>query len=100
MLCDVSHWFSESGPRLGHFQLCTDGFEPHRSAIPGYIGNRIDYAMAIKVFGKPPADEARCYSRRPDKGHNRLPTNAGRLTGGTRFLILTHGLSFDHVLER
>jgi IS1 family transposase len=44
--------------RLAHrVQLTTDGFRPYLSAIEDNFGADIDYAMLVKVYGKPKIDE-------------------------------------------
>jgi IS1 family transposase len=44
----------------GRFQLTTDGFTPYRTAIPAILGDRVDFATLIKIYGH--ADEDRGYS--------------------------------------
>ena len=43
----------------GHFQINTDGFVPYREAIVGTLGNRVDFAQIVKIFGTPEGDERR-----------------------------------------
>jgi|SRR5579862_2013697 len=45
--------------RHGHFQVTTDGFAPHRSAISTTLHGRCDYAMLIEVYASPQDGEAR-----------------------------------------
>src|SRR5262249_33851524 len=33
----------------GRFQITSDGFAPYKNSIPDTFGNRVDYAMLIKV---------------------------------------------------
>jgi IS1 family transposase len=35
----------------GRFQLTTDGYRPYLTAIPRVLGNRVDYATLVKVYG-------------------------------------------------
>jgi IS1 family transposase len=42
-----------------HFQITTDGFGPCRSAIPDTLGDRVDFAMLIKVYRATPEGERR-----------------------------------------
>jgi IS1 family transposase len=42
----------------GRYQLTTDGFGPYKSAIPTTLGDRVDYATLVKMYGNPP-DEGR-----------------------------------------
>lgn len=34
----------------GHFQICTDGFTPYKTAIPNTLGNRVDFGQLVKTF--------------------------------------------------
>jgi transposase-like protein/IS1 family transposase len=44
----------------GHrFQITTDGFIPYVSAITTTLGNRVDFAQLIKVYGAPTEGEGR-----------------------------------------
>lgn len=36
----------------GRFQLTTDGYTPYRTTIPQILGNRVDYATLVKVYGE------------------------------------------------
>jgi len=42
-----------------HFQITTDGFAPYRSAIDNSLGDRVDFAMLIKVYRATPEGERR-----------------------------------------
>lgn len=42
-----------------HFQITTDGFAPYRSAIDNTLGDRVDFAMLIKVYRATPEGERR-----------------------------------------
>jgi transposase-like protein/IS1 family transposase len=44
----------------GRFQLTTDGFTPYRTAIPAILGNRVDFATLVKVYGE--SEDDRRYS--------------------------------------
>ncbi len=53
----------------GHFQLTTDGFQKYPSPLKFWLGDRVDYAQAIKMYGRAhihqsPEGERR-YSPRP-----------------------------------
>jgi transposase-like protein/IS1 family transposase len=39
------------------FQITSDGFAPYRHSIPDTFGNRVDYAMLIKVYKQAPEGE-------------------------------------------
>lgn len=41
------------------FQITTDGFGPYRSAIDNSLGDRVDFAMLIKVYRATPEGERR-----------------------------------------
>jgi IS1 family transposase len=41
------------------FQITTDGFAPYRTAIPDTLGDRVDFAMVIKVYGAASEGEGR-----------------------------------------
>jgi IS1 family transposase len=41
------------------FQITTDGFGAYQWLIPGVLGDRVDYATMIKVYGKPTGDDHR-----------------------------------------
>jgi IS1 family transposase len=41
------------------FQITTDGFAPYRAAICDTLGDRVDFAQLIKVYGAPSEDEGR-----------------------------------------
>ena len=41
------------------FQITTDGFAPYRSAISNTLGDRVDFAMLIKVYRATPEGERR-----------------------------------------
>ena len=43
----------------GRFQVTTDGFRPYRTALPNALGDRIDFAQLIKVYGNEPGDDSR-----------------------------------------
>lgn len=43
----------------GNFQINTDGFKPYHQAIKASLGERVDFAQIVKVFGKPEGDEHR-----------------------------------------
>jgi IS1 family transposase len=34
----------------GRFQMTTDGFAPYKTAVPDTFGDRVDFAMLIKVY--------------------------------------------------
>lgn len=34
----------------GHFQICTDGFTPYKTAIPKALGTRVDFGQLVKTF--------------------------------------------------
>lgn len=34
----------------GHFQICTDGFKPYRTAIDSTLGTRVDFGQVVKTF--------------------------------------------------
>jgi transposase-like protein/IS1 family transposase len=36
----------------GRFQLTTDGFRPYLNTIPAVLGNRVDFATLVKVYGE------------------------------------------------
>jgi IS1 family transposase len=42
-----------------HFQITTDGFAPHRSAIANTLDDRVDFAQLIKVYRATPEGERR-----------------------------------------
>jgi len=46
----------------GRFQLSTDGYQPYLSAVAGELGERVDYGMLIKTFGKSTTEDQRQYS--------------------------------------
>jgi IS1 family transposase/transposase-like protein len=46
----------------GRFNLSTDGYEPYRSAVVRYLGDRVQYGMLVKIFGKSSAEDQRQYS--------------------------------------
>lgn len=43
----------------GRFQITSDGFAPYKTAIPDTFGNRVDFAMLIKVYRAAPEGERR-----------------------------------------
>jgi transposase-like protein/IS1 family transposase len=43
----------------GRFQITSDGFAPYRTSIPDTFGNRVDFAMLIKVYKASQEGEAR-----------------------------------------
>jgi IS1 family transposase len=43
----------------GEFQIATDGFGPHKSAIETTLGHRVDFAQLIKVYRAATGDEHR-----------------------------------------
>lgn len=43
----------------GNFQINTDGFAAYKDAISYSLGDRVDFAQIIKVFGKPEGEERR-----------------------------------------
>jgi IS1 family transposase len=43
----------------GRFQITSDGFAPYRTSIPDTFGNRVDFAMLIKVYRAAPEGERR-----------------------------------------
>jgi IS1 family transposase len=43
----------------GNFQINTDGFKPYHEAIATSLGERVDFAQIVKVFGKPEGEERR-----------------------------------------
>jgi len=43
----------------GRFQMSTDGFGPYKTAIPDTFGDRVDFAMLIKVYKAVPEGERR-----------------------------------------
>ncbi len=43
----------------GRFQITSDGFAPYKTAIPDTFGNRVDYAMLIKIYRAAPEGERR-----------------------------------------
>jgi IS1 family transposase len=52
----------------GRFQLSSDAWQPYRTSMPDYIGDRIDFGMIVKIFGAPSRDEQRHYSPPKIKG--------------------------------
>jgi hypothetical protein len=40
-----------------NFQITSDGFAPYRHSIPDTFGNRVDFAMLIKVYQATPEGE-------------------------------------------
>lgn len=44
----------------GRFQLTTDGYTPYRTMVPAILGNRVDFATLVKIYGH--ADGDRGYS--------------------------------------
>jgi transposase-like protein/IS1 family transposase len=40
-----------------NFQITSDGFAPYKNSIPDTFGNRVDYAMLIKVYKAAPEGE-------------------------------------------
>jgi IS1 family transposase len=42
-----------------HFQITTDGFKPYVAAIADTLGDRVDFAQLIKVYGSPAEGEGR-----------------------------------------
>jgi IS1 family transposase len=44
----------------GRFQLTTDGFTPYRTTIPAILGNRVDFATLVKIYGE--SEDDRRYS--------------------------------------
>jgi len=46
----------------GSFQITTDGFGPYVPAIDDTLGDRVDFAQLIKVYGKTDLTEQRRYS--------------------------------------
>jgi len=42
----------------GPFQLSTDAFKPHRTAVPNTLGDRVDFAQIMKIFGAVKGNEA------------------------------------------
>ncbi len=57
----------------GRFQLTTDGFTPYRTAIPAILGDRVDYATLVKVYGEMEEDGKRRYSPAEVIGTTRTP---------------------------
>lgn len=45
----------------GRFQITSDGFAPYKTAIPDTFGDRVDFAILIKVY-RTPAEAERRYS--------------------------------------
>lgn len=43
----------------GRFQITSDGFAPYKTAIPDTFGDRVDFAMLIKVYRAAPEGERR-----------------------------------------
>jgi transposase-like protein/IS1 family transposase len=43
----------------GRFQITSDGFAPYKNSIPDTFGNRVDFAMLIKVYRAAPEGERR-----------------------------------------
>lgn len=41
----------------GRFQITSDGFAPYKTSIPDTFGNRVDFAMLIKVYRASPEGE-------------------------------------------
>jgi transposase-like protein/IS1 family transposase len=41
----------------GRFQLTTDGFKPYRQTIRFFLGNRVDFAQLVKVYGRAQDDD-------------------------------------------
>jgi hypothetical protein len=41
----------------GRFQITSDGFQQYKNAIPDFFGNRVDFAMLIKVYRAAPEGE-------------------------------------------
>jgi IS1 family transposase len=46
----------------GRFHLSTDGYDNYRTAVPLNLGNRVDYGMLVKIFGKTRPEDQRQYS--------------------------------------
>lgn len=46
----------------GRFQLTTDGYTPYRTAVPAILGDRVDFATLVKVYGEPDEESSRRYS--------------------------------------
>jgi len=44
----------------GRFQLTTDGYTPYRTMVPAILGDRVDFATLVKVYGS--AEDDRGYS--------------------------------------
>jgi len=52
----------------GRFHLSTDGLQNYKYAVPMALGNRVDYGMLVKIFGKSTAEDQRQYSPSPIVG--------------------------------
>src|SRR5947208_4718189 len=53
---------------VGRFQLSSDGLQNYKTAVPLNLGDRVDFGMLIKIFGKSTAEDQRQYSPSPIVG--------------------------------
>ncbi|MDQ2841663.1 MAG: hypothetical protein M3Y72_11615 [Acidobacteriota bacterium] len=56
----TTDWFIEGlrdAIAPGRFQITSDGFAPYKNSIPDTFGNRVDFAMLIKVYRASPEGE-------------------------------------------
>lgn len=54
------HFVTDLASRLSNrVQLTTDGHRMYLSAVEEAFGGAVDYAMLVKIYGRPPADESR-----------------------------------------
>src|SRR5207253_288581 len=56
----------------GRFQLTSDGYQPYLNAVANKLGNRVDYGMLVKIFGKSTAEDQRQYSPSPIVGAKKV----------------------------